>query len=38
MDEENLEQVTVIREGRVVGMILRDNLIRFAQRRRELKM
>jgi predicted transcriptional regulator len=38
MDEENLEQVTVVREGRVVGMILRDNLIRFAQRRRELKM
>jgi Zn-dependent protease/predicted transcriptional regulator len=38
MDEENLYQVAVVREGRVVGIILRDNLIRFAQRLRELKM
>lgn len=38
MDEENLDQVSVIREGRVIGIILRDNLIRFAQRLRELRM
>lgn len=37
MDEENLEQVAVIREGRVIGMILRDDLLRFAQRFSELK-
>ncbi|MBE0415357.1 MAG: site-2 protease family protein [Dehalococcoidia bacterium] len=37
MDEENLNQVTVVREGRIIGMVLRDNLIRFTQRLRELK-
>lgn len=38
MDEENLNLVTVVREGRVIGVILRDYLIRFAQRLHELKM
>jgi Zn-dependent protease/CBS domain-containing protein len=38
MEEEILDQVSVVSEGRVIGMILRDNLIRFAQRLRELKM
>lgn len=37
MDEENLEQVTVVREGRVIGVILRDDLIRFAHRLSQLK-
>jgi CBS domain-containing protein len=31
MEEESLNEVTVARDGRVVGVILRDNLIRFAQ-------
>ena len=38
MDEENLDLVAVVSEGRIIGMILRDNLIRFAQRFHELKM
>lgn len=38
MDEENLELVAVVMEGRFIGMILRDDLIRFSQRLRELKM
>ena len=38
MDEENLELVAVVREGTLIGMILRDDLIRFSQRLRELKM
>lgn len=38
MDEENLELVAVVKEGRLIGMILRDDLIRFSQRLRELKM
>ncbi len=38
MGEENLDLVTVVSEGRIIGMILRDNLIRFAQRFHELKM
>jgi len=37
MGEENVEQMTVVREGRVIGVILRDDLIRFAQRLSELK-
>ncbi len=31
MEEESLNEVTVARDGGVVGVILRDNLIRFAQ-------
>ena len=38
MDEGNLDVVTVVREGRIVGMILRDNMLRFAQRLQELKV
>ncbi len=38
MDEENLELVAVVKEGRLIGMILRDDLIRFSQRLRDLKM
>ncbi len=37
LDEENLNQVTVVGEGRFLGMILRDNLIRFAHRLSELR-
>jgi len=37
MDEEGLEQVVVVREGRVIGIVLREYLVRFAQRLSELK-
>jgi len=37
MDEAGLEQVVVVREGRVIGVILRDDLIRLGQRLSELK-
>jgi CBS domain-containing protein len=37
IDEDNLEIVAVVREGRLIGIILRDNLARFAQRLSELK-
>ena len=37
MDEENLELVAVVRESRIMGIILRDNLVRFSQRLREFK-
>ncbi|MFQ5925023.1 MAG: site-2 protease family protein [Dehalococcoidia bacterium] len=37
MDEENLDQIAVVGEGRVLGMILRDNLMRFAHRLSELR-
>ncbi len=36
MDEQGLDQVAVVREGRVIGVILREDLVRFAQRLREL--
>jgi len=38
MNEENVSQVPVVSEGRVLGMILQGNLIRLAQRLRDLKM
>lgn len=37
IDEDNLEIVAVVREGKLIGMVLRDNLARFAQRLSELK-
>jgi predicted transcriptional regulator len=37
IDEDNLEIVAVVREGRLIGMVLRDNLVRFAQRLSDLK-
>jgi CBS domain-containing protein len=37
IEEDNLEIVAVVREGRLIGMVLRDNLVRFAQRLSELK-
>jgi len=37
MDGENLELVTVVSEGKLIGVILRDDLIRLSQRLSELK-
>ena len=38
MDESNINQMPVVREGRVIGLIARDNLIRFLRTRSELGM
>ena len=38
MDGANVNEVAVVSEGRVVGIILRDDLLRFAQRAHQLKM
>jgi len=38
MSEGDLSAVTVVRDGRVVGVILRDNLMRFAENLRRLKL
>jgi Zn-dependent protease/CBS domain-containing protein len=38
IDGENLELVAVVREGRLIGIVLRDDLIRFSERLREMKM
>ena len=38
MSEGDLSAVTVARDGRVVGVILRDNLMRFAENLRRLKL
>jgi CBS domain-containing protein len=37
MIEENVNLVTVVEEGRVLGVILRDDLIQFAQRLQSLR-
>ena len=36
MDENNINQMPVVSEGRVIGLIARDNLIRFLRTRSEL--
>ena len=36
MDENNINQIPVVSEGRVIGLIIRDNLIRFLRARAEL--
>jgi CBS domain-containing protein len=38
MDEHNIEQMPVVSEGRVIGLITRDNLMRFLRTRSELKI
>jgi len=38
MDESNLDQVPVVDEGRVLGLITRDNLLRYLHLRRELAL
>jgi len=38
MDENNMNQMPVVSEGRVIGLVARDNLIRFLRTRSELKM
>ena len=38
MEEERLEQAAVIEEGRVLGIVDHDTIVRFAQRLSELKM
>ena len=38
MDENNINQMPVVNEGRVIGLIARDNLIRFLRTRSELGM
>ena len=37
MDENNIDQMPVVSEGRVIGLIARDNLIRFLRTRSELE-
>ena len=37
MEEETLNQVTVVEAGRMLGLILRENVIQFAQRLQELR-
>lgn len=38
MDENNINQMPVVSEGRVIGLVARDNLIRFLRTRSELGM
>jgi CBS domain-containing protein len=38
MEEYNLNQMPVVSEGRVVGLITRDNVLRFLRIRSELKI
>jgi len=38
MDEDDIDQMPVVSEGRVIGIITRDNLIRFLRIRSELRM
>jgi CBS domain-containing protein len=38
MDENDINQMPVVDEGRVIGLITRDNLIRFLRTRAELGM
>jgi predicted transcriptional regulator len=36
MDESNINQMPVVSEGRIIGLITRDNLIRLLRTRSEL--
>ncbi len=38
MDEENINQMPVVSDGRVIGLIIRDNLMRLIRTRSELKI
>ncbi|MBE9482134.1 MAG: hypothetical protein IMY88_00435 [Chloroflexi bacterium] len=38
MDENNIDLMTVVSEGKVIGLITRDNLIRVLRARSELGM
>jgi CBS domain-containing protein len=38
MDESGINQMPVVSEGRVVGLVTRDNLIRFLRTRSELRV
>jgi len=38
MDESGINQMPVVNEGRVIGLVTRDNLVRFLRTRAELRM
>jgi Zn-dependent protease/predicted transcriptional regulator len=38
MDENNINQMLVVNEGRIIGLITRDNLVRFLRTRAELRV
>jgi predicted transcriptional regulator len=38
MEENNINQVPVASEGRVIGLVARDNLLRFVRTRSEIRI